>query len=289
MRISNDQLTIEIASLGAELQSITDSDGGQWLWHGDPKYWSGRAPLLFPVVGKSRDGAVSIEGNSYPTAPHGFARKTMFSETRIRSDEAHFTLAASGDTRKSFPFEFLLTANYRLEGSTLVTRVEVTNTDNRSMPFGFGFHPAFSWPLPGAAGKNHALRLKTMAEPAYQGLDADGLILPKMHASPFVRGKLALSPKLFEHDALIFPNGVGDGIVFEAEGGASLALEWSNLPNFAVWTKPNAPYLCLEPWHGMAARAGSGDGMTDRPSPTILAPNAVARFELSARFIRGAD
>ena len=62
MRLTNNELTVEIAPLGAELQSVATADGSQWLWNGDAAWWTGRAPLLFPVVGKSPDGAVTIEG-----------------------------------------------------------------------------------------------------------------------------------------------------------------------------------------------------------------------------------
>ena len=284
MRIANEQLTVEIAPLGAELQSIRSVDGAEWLWNGDPSYWTGRAPLLFPVVGKSPDGTVGIEGKHYPMQPHGFARRSVFSITETSATYGCFTLAASAETRVSFPFAFLLTVIYRLDGPTLRTMVEITNADKRDMPFGFGFHPAFVWPLPGSAGQTHGLRLSGASEPKFQSLDDQGLILPETHNSPFSGGELQLDHALFENDALLFPDGVGDGIVYRAGGGASVVLTWSNLPNFAVWTKPGAPYLCLEPWHGMSALAGAGDAMLDRPSTLVLPAGEIARFELSATF-----
>jgi galactose mutarotase-like enzyme len=284
MRIANAQLAVEIAPLGAELQSITSADGASWLWHGDPQWWTGRAPLLFPVVGKSPDGAVTIEGKRYPMAPHGFARRSTFEVAAARPDRATLILKASAATRESFPFNFVLSVTYQLEGSSLLTTVEVANLDERAMPFGFGFHPAFVWPLPGGAGRRHLLKLAAPAAPDYVQLNADGLILPEKHASPFVAGEMTLDPAQFGNDALIFPDGVGNGIGFAAEGGASVVLSWSNLPNFAVWTKPGAPYLCLEPWHGTAPALGGGDALSDRPSTTTLASGATAKFELRAAF-----
>ncbi|MDR3474587.1 MAG: aldose 1-epimerase family protein [Devosia sp.] len=286
MRIANDQLAVEIAALGAELQSIASPDGSQWLWHGDPKWWTGRAPLLFPVVGKSPNGAVTIEGRPYPMQPHGFARRSTFDVALERPDRAVLMLRASPATRESFPFEFFLSATYALDRISLVTTVEVGNLDTRDMPFGFGLHPAFSWPLPGGEGKRHFLRLGNEDEPRFLQLDADGLILPEAHDSPFVKGEMTLEHHQFDNDALLFPFGIGTGITFAAEGGSSVVLSWSNLPNFAVWQKPGAPYLCLEPWHGMAARQGAGDAMTARPSTVTLAPNQTVSFELRATFNR---
>jgi len=287
MRIANGDLAVEIAALGAELQSIASPDGGQWLWHGDPQWWSGRAPLLFPVVGKSPEGVVGIEGKAYPMQPHGFARRSAFEVVSERPDRLTLMLKASAATRESFPFEFFLSVTYALEGHALVTTVEVGNLDTRDMPFGFGFHPAFSWPLPGGTGQRHYVRLTTDDEPRYQLLGSDGLIAPEAHPSPFTKGELTLDPKLFEKDALLFPFGIDGGITYAAEGGSSVVLSWSNLPNFGLWQKPGAPYICLEPWHGMAARQGAGDAMLARPGTVTLPPNETVKFELTASFHRG--
>ena len=287
MRIANDQLQVEISPLGAELKSIGSTGGDQWLWHGDPKWWSGRAPLLFPVVGKSPDNAVSIEGRRFPMQPHGFVRHSSFAVAEAGRDRAVLTLEANAETRDSFPFDFRFAVTFVLAGNSLLTTVEITNRDSRDMPFGFGFHPAFSWPLPGGAGRRHYLKLASADEPGFEQLNADGLIRPEMHPSPFRQGEMTLAHEQFDNDALLFAQGVGPGITFAAEGGSSVVLAWSNLPNFAVWQKPGAPYLCLEPWHGMSARLGAGDAMTARPSPTILPPGQTARFELRSTFNRG--
>ena len=284
MRIANTQLTVDIAPEGAELQSIVSADGSQWLWHGDPQWWTGRSPLLFPVVGKSPDGAVTIEGQRYPMQPHGFARRSTFEVVTEKPDRATLMLKASAETRQSFPFNFVFSITYALDGPSILMSVEVANLDTRDMPFGFGFHPAFVWPLPGGEGRRHFLKLAKPDEPRFLQLDADGMILPVAHASPFQQGEMTLAHEQFANDALIFPFGIGQGITFAAEGGSSVVLSWSNLPDFAVWQKEGAPYLCLEPWHGMAARKGAGDAMTARPSTVVLTPNATVKFELRARF-----
>lgn len=284
MRISNHHLSVDIAPLGAELQAIVTPDGADWLWNGDPQWWSGRAPLLFPVVGKSPGGEVEIGGRTYPMQPHGFARRTVFETVAEHQDRVTLMLKPSAETRRSFPFEFFLSASYALDRATLIATVEVGNLDAREMPFGFGFHPALRWPLPGGAGKRHTVRLGDAEEPPFQLLDGDGLILPEAHASPFVKGEMAPEPAQFEHDALLFPSGIGSRATFGVEGGPSVALAWTNLPNFGIWQKPGAPYLCLEPWHGMAARVGAGKAMLARPGTVVLPPNGTARFELRLAF-----
>src|ERR1700748_2772436 len=131
MRIANSELTVEIAPLGAELQSIVSADGSQWLWHGNAQWWTGRAPLLFPVVGRSPDNAVSIDGQRYPMQSHGFARGSVFEVVQARAERATLTLRASEATRQSFPFEFFLTVTHELNDASLVTTAEVGNLDKR--------------------------------------------------------------------------------------------------------------------------------------------------------------
>jgi len=284
MRISNHNLSVDIAPLGAELQSVMTPDGREWLWNGDPDWWTGRAPLLFPVVGKSPGGEVTIAGRPYPMQPHGFARRTVFEIVAEHQDRATLMLKPSAETRRSFPFEFFLSVTYALDRAVLVATVEVGNLDATDMPFGFGFHPAFLWPLPGGEGQPHIVRLGNGGEPRYQLLDGDGLILPEAHDSPFVKGEMAPEPRQFEHDALLFPFGIGSAVSFGVEDGPTVALASTNLPNFGIWQKPGAPYLCLEPWHGMAARAGGSRAIEDRPGTVVLPPNGTARFELRMTF-----
>ena len=74
-RIANDQITVDVAALGAEMQSIQTRDGRQWLWHGDAAYWTGRSPILFPIVGKAPNDTVTLDGVPFQMSQHGFARR----------------------------------------------------------------------------------------------------------------------------------------------------------------------------------------------------------------------
>ena len=163
---------------------------------------------------------------------------------------------------------------------------EVENRDTRPMPFGLGFHPAFLWPLPGAEGKAHIVTLDNGAEPPLVRL-GNGLIDPERRDSPFKAGRLILDHAMFEADAMIFPEGAGEGLAYAAEDGPALKFSFENLPNLALWQKPGAPFICIEPWHGTAAELGGSDDLAERPYSNILQPGAKARFaftvELPAR------
>jgi galactose mutarotase-like enzyme len=276
-RIHNAHATVEVASLGAEMQSLTGADGREWLWNGDAAWWNGRSPILFPIVGKAPDNRLTIEGRSYEMNQHGFARRAEFTLGQATDTLCRYELAASEATRKAYPFEFLLALTHDLNGRALTVTAEVENRDRRPMPFGLGYHPAFAWPLPGAAGKAHTITLDNGAEPALARVEG-GLLKPRALSSPFKAGRLVLDPQQFEADAMIFAEGAGTKLTYAAEGGPSLTFTFENLPNLALWQKPGAPFICIEPWHGMAAMVGAGDDITRRPYTSTLQPGATARF-----------
>ncbi|WP_337267649.1 aldose 1-epimerase family protein [Oryzifoliimicrobium ureilyticus] len=277
-RISNKYLSVEVSELGAEMQSLQTADGRSWLWNGDAAFWTGRSPILFPIVGKAPDNKVSIEGNQYELAQHGFARRSTFVLDESDESMCRFVLSSSDATRSVYPFEFSLAVTHRLDGARLSVEAQVRNLDARPMPFGLGFHPAFLWPLPGAEGHEHRIVLDNGGEPRLAHL-ADGLLTGDLQASPFQAGRLVLAHSLFDADALIFPQDAGEGLRYEAEGGPQLKFTFQNLPNIALWSKPgNAPFLCVEPWHGTAAEAGKGDAITARPFTNLLAPGETEQF-----------
>ncbi|RSB86165.1 aldose 1-epimerase family protein [Rhizobium pisi] len=277
IRIGNQDLTSDVSSLGAEMQTLDTSDGRSWLWTGDAAFWTGRSPILFPIVGKAPDDKIAIDGTVYPMAQHGFARRSEFTLAASTATMCRYELTASEATRAVYPFDFLLAVEHAVEGRALTVSAEVTNRDQKTMPFGLGFHSAFAWPLPGASGRAHSITLDNQGEPELVRL-AGGLINPAALPSPFHAGRLVLDHVMFEQDAMIFPKGSGGGLRYGAEGGPSLRFRFENLPNLALWTKPGAPFLCVEPWHGTAAQAGASSELSERPSTTLLAPGAVARF-----------
>lgn len=159
--IENAHLRVEVSAAGAELQSVrTHAGSREWLWQGDAAWWSGRAPLLFPVVGLSPQGQVTIGGLPYPMGSHGFARHSRFRILAHTPDAVAFRLEPDERILDSYPFEFAMTVIYRVDEDWLRCHVTVANNDENDMPFQFGFHPAFVWPLPGADGQIHQVTLQ---------------------------------------------------------------------------------------------------------------------------------
>jgi len=279
-RIANSHLTVDVSSLGAEMQALNSADGRAWLWHGDAAFWGGRSPILFPMVGKAPENRISVEGKPYEMGQHGFARRSEFTLAASEETSCRYELAASDATRAVYPFEFLLAVTHALDGLKLTVSAEVENRDSRPMPFGLGYHPAFLWPLPGAEGRAHTVTLDNGAEPPLVRLE-NGLVKPEKLASPFKTGSLTLDWSMFEDDAMIFPQGAGEGLVYAAEGGPALKFSFENLPNLALWQKPGAPFICIEPWHGTAAELGGSDDLAKRPYGLVLQPGDKASFAFS--------
>jgi galactose mutarotase-like enzyme len=279
-RLENDNLIVDISSLGAELQALTTADGRSLLWNGDATFWAGRSPILFPIVGKAPEDTILIDGKPYPMAQHGIARRREFALTASDRSHCRYTLTSSDDTKAIYPFDFSLALDYQLQNNCLTLTASVTNCDDKPMPYGIGFHPAFLWPLPGADTKPHEIILDNGAEPELLRLRG-GLLDTTPQPSPFKAGHLTLDASQYVEDAMIFPQGVGNGLTYQAEDGPSLHFTFENLPNLALWQKPGAPFICIEPWHGMAAERGKGSEVKDRPYSVILPPGETARYGFS--------
>ena len=280
IRLDNGELSVEVSSLGAEMQSLASADGRQWLWNGDGEWWSGRSPILFPIVGKAPEDTLAIDGKAYAMKQHGLARRREFALIGSASDVCRHQLAADDETMASYPFDFRLELEHRLTGRVLTVTATVTNAGFESMPYGIGFHPAFLWPLPGATGLPHRITLENGKEPDLFRLK-DGMLSPEKHLSPFIGGHLMLEHRQFEADAMIFPEGAGDGLTYDVAEGPALKFTFRNLPNLALWQKPGAPFICIEPWHGMAAHLDGSAELTERPFTAALAPGEKASYGFS--------
>lgn len=278
-RIASDTLAAAISAHGAELVAL-EAKGTPLLWDGDPAWWAGRSPLLFPIVGRVPDDLITIEGHRYPLKQHGFARLSTFDLVAATAAHCRFRLTDSSGTRALYPFAFALTLDYDIAGNTLSVHARVENRETqRMMPFSFGFHPAFRWPLPPATGKEDHMLVFSHAEHAATARPLDGLLAPKRH--PNLVGdsrRLALDDALFEEGALIFDTLASNTITYRNSRGASIEIGFDNLPHLGIWTKPGAPFVCVEPWHGYAAPLGFSGELADKPGVVRLAPGAAAEF-----------
>jgi galactose mutarotase-like enzyme len=282
IRIESDRLTAEISEAGAELQRLTDSAGRDYLWNGDPTFWAGRAPILFPIVGTLNGNHFRWHGRHYSLPRHGFARRSSFAITEHDRDGLILRLDADDATRAVWPFEFSLEMIYTLRGATLTMTGRVTNRGGDPMPVSFGYHPALRWPLPGAATKDgHVIRFDR-PEPAHvRRLDASGLLDPTPRPTPVEGDTLNLNDDLFVEDALIFDNLASRSLVYQGPGTARVLVDFAGMPELGLWMKPGASYLCIEPWQGFSDPAGFTGTLDEKPGLVSIAPGERRSFTMA--------
>lgn len=280
--IASGELVARINPLGAELWSLTDGRGREYMTDADPAFWTGHAPLLFPIVGMVRDGRYRLGETTYALPKHGFARHSRFAIVEVQADVVHFRLTDDPDSRAAYPFPFALDVVFRLAGATLAVETRVTNTGDAAMPFSFGYHPAFAWPLPGGAAKEDHRVIFAQPEPQpISRIDpASGLVLDEAFASPIDGDTLAPDASLFEADALIWDRLASRSVRFGAPGGSWLDIAFPDMPMLGIWQKPGAHYLCIEPWQGIADLVGYDGDFRDKPGVVSLAPGETRSFRM---------
>ncbi len=278
--IASPGLSAEIARHGAELVALRDEAGRDLLWNGDPAFWAGHAPLLFPIVGRLKDDRLRVEGESYPMRQHGLARVADFDLVSREDAACRLRLASSPDTLRSYPFPFALDVTYRIEGAALAVEVEVCNTGAGVMPASFGFHPAFRWPLPYGAPRAAHEVLFEAPEPEPVRRVSGGLLTPAPESSPVAGRRLPLADALFAADALIFLDPASRALRFGPADGRGLRIEFPGMPQLGLWSKAGAPFLCVEPWCGYASPEGFDGEFADKPGLVAVEPGAARSFAM---------
>jgi len=279
--IADSWLTATISPLGAELRTLRDGGGANLLWDGDPAFWTGRAPLLFPIVGRLNGDRYRLDGQEYNLPQHGFARRRPFKLVKRDAARALFRLEADEATRAVYPFAFALDADYAIDESTLTMAITIRNTGDVPMPASFGYHPAFRWPLPYDRPRDaHYIRFEQPEPAALSALSADGLIVSDDRPTPVVGDTLRLTDDLFAHDALIWKTLNSRRLVYGADHEPQLDIAFPDTPWLGLWSKPGAGYVCIEPWAGSADPAGFDGEIWDKPGIIAIEPGGARKFRM---------
>ena len=282
--IASPQLRAQINPFGAELWRLQDALGRDLLWDGDPAFWTGRAPLLFPVIGRLADDRFVHAGPTFELPKHGFARRRVFELVRREPALVAFRLAPDAETRAAYPFEVVLEAEFEIRGAELSMTARLHNAGPAEAPATFGFHPAFRWPLPDAGARGaHSIDFAEPESGPLRRLDATGLLGAAPLPPPLDGRRLDLRDELFESDALVFEAPVSRSVRYGGSQGPALTVSWSGLPHLGIWTKPGAPFVCIEPWASLPAEAGSPRALAERADFVQLAPGASWAASMSVR------
>lgn len=265
----------QVKLFGAELHQWR-ARGVELIRELDEAVWDRTAPVLFPVVGWTRNGEVRVDGQSYPLALHGFAWRKKFEIAERRDDFVRLVLTDDPETRALYPFAFRFEVVFQLGDGRLENALIVTNTGDAPLPYACGLHPGFRWPFAGST-EPHAIRFEKAERPAVPVIAPGGLFSQAERPVPLKDGVLALEPALFANDALCFLNIESKHLDFDNGAGARLHVALDDFPHVGFWTRPPAPYLCIEPWTGHGDPVDFTGDLFEKPSMRRLAPGAVAR------------
>ena len=284
--LQNDILTVQVSDIGAEIHSVRREDC-EYIWVGDPAFWSSHAPLLFPVCGRFFEGKYTHKGDIYEIACHGFIRKSPLTLACVNDTSICFIAKSTEETKKIYPFDFVLKIWHILEGESITTRFEIENTGEVVLPATVGGHPGFNLPL-GGEGEfaDYYLEFKNPCTPNQIEISPRGLFTGKKTAYPLVDGnKLPLSHKLFEIDGIFLSRMDSTVTLKSNKSTRAVTLEYPDMPYLGIWhpSACEAPFVCIEPWCGLPGYDGEMHDINTRHDMFHVLPGKVqtAQFKMT--------
>ena len=284
-KLENEYVTANIKSFGAELCSFKlKQDGTEYLWQADPGYWGRHAPVLFPIVGRLLNNEYNLDGKVYQLSQHGFARDMEFVLLEADDQHAVYQLLANEETLEKYPSNFELLIEYTLEGQELGIEYKVKNQDDKNMCFSIGAHPGFRCPLmKGECFEDYYLEF-SQKETVDKCKLKKGFISNEMERVLENDNIISLSEELFKEDALVFKNLKSDSITLKSrKGNKSVMMKFAGFPYYGIWSKPEggAPFICLEPWHGVADKIDDKKDFSQKEGINLLTPGETFACQYS--------
>lgn len=274
--IKDKNYSASILHFGAELESFT-KDNTNYIWSVDEQFWNKTSPVLFPIVGGLKNNSYEIDGNEYELPRHGFARNFNFKVIETTENSVTFSLKENETTLQVYPFEFELQLKYVLNENKLTLIYSVENNSKNIMPFNIGAHPAFSIP---SNFNEYSLHFNKEEKLLSHQLEND-LFNGKTIEIESKNQQLALNYSLFVKDALVFKNIESKEIELHFNNKPYIKISFSDFKHLGIWTKPNAPFLCVEPWMGYADKSNSNGKLFEKESIQTINPNEKLSCEFS--------
>jgi len=277
--LKNEKLEAKIRSKGAELVSLKKGDT-EYMWQADPAYWGRTAPILFPFVGSLNGKQYRYQGKTYEMGQHGFARDMEFAFVSEADNRLVMRLSETEESMEKYPFRFLLELSYELKEDGLLVGWSVKNTDEKTLYFSIGGHPAFNCPLGGKGSQSeYMLRFMKDGKPLQGIVSAiigeGGLVTEGTLEFGLEDGYLPITPDLFATDTIILEDGQADAVsLIDPDGKEYLQVRFS-MPLVGIWTpiRKNAPFLCIEPWYGRCDDAGFAGELPEKRWGNALEPS----------------
>ena len=276
--IKNKFIKAKIKSFGAELNSLQKIDKDlEYIWQGDSKYWNRHSPILFPIVGRLKDDSYFYKNQKFNMTQHGFARDKEFEVIKNEVDFIEFRLKSDEKTLEIYPFSFELYLSYKLEKNSLIVSYKVINKSDDKMLFSIGAHLAFNWTLKEDEKKeNYFLEFENIKETKRYFLNDKGLVYDSVDLK-IIDNKIALNEELFKNDALVFEDlNIKTLTLKNSINENYIKLNFENFPYLGIWSKPTgAPFICIEPWFGVADDENSNQNFEDKKGIITLEKDEI--------------
>ncbi|MEP6683546.1 MAG: aldose 1-epimerase family protein [Parafilimonas sp.] len=252
IQISNDTLVVTISEKGAELQNL-QFNNIEYLWQADADYWAKHSPVLFPIVGELKDGKYIFNNKEYKLSRHGFAREKIFQASKTSATSAVFTLQSNDETLAVFPFQFIFKIEYKIIDATLFCTYHVQNISDDIMYFSVGGHPAFNVPLKSDLNFTDYKLEFNQDDELTRYLLVKGLIGDETEQLQLNNKTLQLKSSFFYTDAIVLKHIKSNEIkLYSDKDEHGLKFKFEGFPYLGIWSAKDAPFVCLEPWCGIA-------------------------------------
>lgn len=276
--IRSEELIVVINEVGAEVCSVKNTGGNEYIWQADPAVWARHAPVLFPIVGKLKEEYFLYNDKKFCLSQHGFARDLKFKVCEKEDQRLVLELTSSDETKKLYPYSFVFQIEYILTSNKLQTNYTVMNTGNEVMFFSIGAHPGF---------------MVESMEKYFLAFEKDELLLSRLQNGLLSSNterlllkdkKLLLRKELFDNDALIFENSqINNVSLCSTKTGRKITMKCEQWPYFGVWSKKgNDSFVCLEPWYGITDTIDADQQLKNKKGIIQLSPQRTfgCSFEL---------
>ena len=284
--IKNEHIKVKIKSFGAELNSLQKIDEDlEYMWQGDSKYWNRHSPILFPIVGRLKNDSYTYQNQKYNMTQHGFARDKEFEVIKNEADFMEFRLKSDEKTLLIYPFLFELYISYTLVKTKLIISYKVVNKNADEMLFSIGAHPAFNWTFTNESKKeDYFLEFENIKKTKRYFLNELGLVY-KNEDLEIKNNKILLNEELFKNDALVFNDANIKTVSLKNKNenknenkkdNRIIKVDFESFPYLGIWSKPSgAPFICIEPWFGLADEENSNQNLEDKKGMIRLEKDEV--------------
>ncbi|MBP3559174.1 MAG: aldose 1-epimerase family protein [Clostridia bacterium] len=242
----NSKFTLAVKEMGAELNSLKSKETGiEYIWNGNTDIWYGQSPILFPIIGRLLDDKYTLNGKEYSMDKHGIVRKKPFTLVEKTEDSLTFVQTDDDESITKYPYKFELKVKFQLTEKGLRVTHTVKNNNDSVMYYSFGAHPAFNCQIGDYLEFNKDTSLET------ERIDHESILVDEKFPVEMDGNKVVLTKDLFVDDALILSSFDSDSISIKSNSHDRIIKFDFDSPFLGIWAKPNAPYVCLEPWWGV--------------------------------------